>query len=146
MADLFANQSVTQICTGKETKTMIKLYLSKNEAKMLLKSLQFSKRKVEKDFQRNTTALNNTDDPVTAESLNGYIKGEGFTIQKINALIYQLDKAINGSPEDSHEEAKENQGKRHLFIPMKREDSTGNVNRFNATQTEGRAVFVSENQ
>lgn len=85
---------------------MIQLTLSPNDVKLLIRSLKFSKRKVEKDYESNTYARETTKDHAGIEILNNYIQGEAITIRRINAMIARLTKTANMVPEKEFRKGK----------------------------------------
>lgn len=85
---------------------MIQLTLSPNDVKLLIRSLKFSKRKVEQDYESNTYARETTQDKAGIEILNNYIQGEAITIRRINAMIARLTKTANMVPEKEFRKGK----------------------------------------
>lgn len=95
---------------------MIQLTLSPNDVKLLIRSLKFSKRKVEQDYESNTAARATTQDQAGIEILNNYIQGEAITIRKINAMIARLNRTANMVPENEFRKGKVAQGGRNGIV------------------------------
>lgn len=120
---------------------MIQLNFSPNDVKLLVRSLQFSKKKVEQDYKSNTDAIANTKDQAGIEILNHYIEGEAITIRKINAMIARLKRTPNLAAERELCKSKMTQGTGNGILYARSHCSNSATAQTSAEKNAGKVIF-----